>query len=268
MANAILIVDLFFVANAARDSLGKAKPVVSKRGVDLLDGARRRRIGRYRWRKTVAVASLASLTGLACATGALDDVGRPVAAAQQPSAPATEPQSEVEACLHEARVRLRTAETAFIGMRAAMTGPASEDQCRRINERTPFLVFEGRWREMPVEHTWRTVDVGTQLVLIRDGDVYKRGINVRINTNLCGIVMESSGQERRHAGRFVAGGGDYGPHLELRTEDRIYRKRVTCDRGRRRYEIRETILEGHGAEPHLRAVYAPPPGSAADEPNA
>lgn len=147
-------------------------------------------------------------------------------------------------------------------MRAKLTGHAQDDTCRPMNPEAPLSAFEGRWSgrwgEMKVEHLWHTVAPGVQLVLILDGGVSKPGINLREGRLLCGIVIEADGRERLHSGRFVPDRAGRGSHLEWRTERHIYRERVTCAHGQRRYEIHETVRNEDGYEPGVRAHYAPP----------
>ena len=147
-------------------------------------------------------------------------------------------------------------------MRAELTGHAEDDRCRSMDPEAPFRAFEGRWSgrwgEMEVEHLWRTVAPGVQLVMILDGGVAKPGINLREDELLCGIVVEADGTERLHSGRFVPAQDGRSSHLEWQAGGHIYRERVTCADGRRRYEIQESVRRSDGYEPGVRAHYAPP----------
>lgn len=176
-------------------------------------------------------------------------------------APTTEAR-RLEACLERARTHLAEAEITLERMRRELAGFAPERRCRPMDPRAPFRAFEGRWSghwgDMPVEHLWKTVAPGVQLVVIRDGKVPKPGINLREGKLLCGIVVEADGRERLHSGRFVAAGGEHGPHLEWRSGHHIYRESVTCHAGQRRYEIRESVRTGAGYEPGVSTHYAPP----------
>lgn len=176
--------------------------------------------------------------------------------------PPDEP-SDVGACLDRARARLADSEVELSRLESELEGFADDDGCRDMDPEAPFRAFEGRWRGdwngMPVDHVWRTVADGVQLVLIEDGGVRKPGINLAHEGTICGIVIDAEGQERLHSGRFVAS-GEAPAYVEWRTEHSIYRERVTCRDGQRRYEIEERLRRGGVG---VRAIYAPPrPGAA------
>ena len=172
----------------------------------------------------------------------------------------------VEACLQRARTELAASGPALARMRIELDKPATENTCRSMDPGAPFKAFEGRWSgrwgDMPVEHLWRTVEPGVQLVVIKDGDVHKVGINLHDGRQICGIVVEADGQERLHTGRFISGETMDEAHLEWRAGDHVYRERVTCADDRRQYEIEEWVRTQDAYEPGVRTQYtAPMPSS-------
>lgn len=125
----------------------------------------------------------------------------------------------------------------------------------------PFSAFDGwwvgRWGDMDVAHLWLTIRPGLQLVALADGGVRQRGINLRDEGALCGLVIAPDGTERIHGGRFEPAAKDQPAHLVWRTPTRIYRERVTCADGRKTYEIVETILDRDRVRPGTVARYRP-----------
>lgn len=163
-------------------------------------------------------------------------------------------------CLERARTLLRARRSAFEVMFAALEHPPEAGgTCRAMDPSAPFAAFEGwwagRWGDMEVAHLWLTVAPGVQLVALADGQTRRWGINLRHDGVLCGLVVSPNGRERLHHGRFQEADGHRPARLVWSTPNRVYQERVSCQRGRRVYEILEEIREEEGLRPGMTAQY-------------
>ena len=164
-------------------------------------------------------------------------------------------------CLKRSKALLKRHRGTLSAMSSGLDEPMTAfASCSPLRWDRPFDAFEGkwsgRWQTMPVRHLWRTVSPGVQLVVIRDGEMVRHGINLQLpDGQICGLVVAPDGTERPHHGRFFPATSESPAYLRWLTPHSIYRERVTCGPSERAYIIVEERITGNRVSPGTIAVY-------------